>query len=282
MPTPASQHVRIGECPPPGTPSVAARQRPVVAPNVRLATTGSTLCGQRSYILWSDRKLEIDEKSRVLRVQVYEQRRLFWPDREPRGLEVADPAIAAQVLGIDYQELEEIAFNILPSDRYETAGLLDRRKGRIYVARKFGPQVKRFTAAHEVGHVVLHEDEKGLDQHRDLPIQGLERNVRDPIEREADYFAACFLMPRGYVAEQLKLRFLCDGQFVFDQNSAYMLRPYEVPSLLYPPRNSLLREVVLASATSYAGRPFDSLATVFKVSKETMAIRIRELGLVRP
>ena len=135
-------------------------------------------------------------------------------------------------------------------------------------------------AAHEVGHIVLHPDEKRLDFHRDLPIQGLEREVRDPIEKEADYFAACLLMPRAYVAQQFRARFLCDGQFIFDQNTAYMLRPYDVESLLYP-RRPLQREIVLASAKTIAGRHFDSLAQVFRVSIETMAIRIKELRLVR-
>jgi Zn-dependent peptidase ImmA (M78 family) len=231
-------------------------------------------------MLWSDRQLEIEEKSRTLREQVYAQRQFFWPDREPRGLEVADPAIAAQVVGLDYQELEEIAFNVLPAERYETAGLLDRRKGRIYVATKYGLEVKRFTGAHELGHVVLHEDEKRFDFHRDLPILGLERTVRDPLEKEADHFAGCFLMPRRYVAEQFRARFRCNGQFVFDDNTAYMLRPYNVASLLYP-RRPLQREIVLASAKSFDGRHFDSLAQLFKVSIETMAIRIKELGLVR-
>jgi hypothetical protein len=52
-------------------------------------------------------------------------------------------------------------------------------------------------------------------------------------------------------------------------------------SLLYPPKDSLVRERALASASTFQGKHFDSLATLFKVSVETMAIRIKELGLVR-
>ncbi len=230
-------------------------------------------------MLLSDRRLEIEERAQALRFEIYDQRQWIWPDRNPRGLDVADPQIAAQVLGINFEYLEEIGFSI-PSQKFETAGLLDRRKGKIVVARKYGPQVMRFTAGHELGHWVLHETD--ITQHRDLPIKGLERETSDPLEREADHFAACFLMPRKYVADQFKARFLCDGQFVFDENSAHFLRPYDVGSLLYPARNSLMREIVLASAKSYTGRHFDSLATLFKVSIETMAIRIKELGLVRP
>ena len=40
-------------------------------------------------------------------------------------------------------------------------------------------------------------------------------------------------------------------------------------------------EKILARAKSYGGRPFESLAVMFKVSIATMAIRIKELGLVR-
>jgi Zn-dependent peptidase ImmA (M78 family) len=226
------------------------------------------------------RKEDIEHLAKVLRHQVYDQRRSFWPDREPRGLEIADPEIAAQALGIHFQYLQAIAFDIPgTSERSEIAGLIDRRKGTIVVAQRFGLEVMRFTAAHELGHWQLHETE--VIQHRDLPIIGLERETRDPLEREADYFAACFLMPRGYVTQQFKLRFPSDGPFVCDDAAVHHLRVYSRDSLLYPQANSLVREKILARAKSYGGQPFEPLAALFKVSIETMAIRIKELGLVR-
>ena len=230
-------------------------------------------------MLYPSRKEEIERSALVLRHEIYDQRRSFWPDREPRGLEVVDPELAAQVLGIHFEYLQEIAFDIPgTSKRSEIGGLLDRRKGKILVARCFGTEVMRFTAAHELGHYRMHDE---VVQHRDLPIEGLERDISDPLEREADYFAACFLMPRGYVGKQFRARFPSDGPFVCDDAAVHHLRVYSRDSLLYPPPNSLVREKILARARSYGGRPFSSLAEHFKVSVATMAIRIRELGLVR-
>lgn len=51
---------------------------------------------------------------------------------------------------------------------------------------------KRFTIAHEIGHYVLHSNEKSYFAHREA-IKGKDEN-----ENEADFFAACLLMPKQY------------------------------------------------------------------------------------
>src|SRR2546426_4114470 len=94
----------------------------------RPPTAGSKLCARKPRMLLSDRRLEIEERAQALRFEIFDQRQWIWPDRNPRGLDVADPQIAAQILGINFEYLEEIGFSI-PSQKFETAGLLDRRKG---------------------------------------------------------------------------------------------------------------------------------------------------------
>jgi hypothetical protein len=201
------------------------------------------------------------------------------PDRELiHPFEMLDPEVAACVLGVKLEYVSDLSFG-LNNRKYETAGILDRNGKRILIATRFGPEVARFTAAHELGHWLLHPGEV---LHRDMPIKGLEREARDSREREADRFAASFLVPEHFISKVFKLRFLSPDPFVFDHNTAYQLRPYDVPSLLYPESGSLVRERVLSSAKSFNGHRFEtSLAEMFRVSVTTMAIRIRELGLVR-
>jgi hypothetical protein len=224
-------------------------------------------------------KIEIEAKAKWLRRQVYDRRREFWPDREAHPLEMLDPEIAALALGVAFRYEQEISFR-MPGVQSEIGGLLYRPGKTILVATRFGLEKARFTAAHEIGHWVLHPSDRPL--HRDIPIEGIERDVQDPIEREADYFAAVFLMPDHFLKRLFQIMFLCEAPFVFDETTAFHLRPYDTPALLYPDQGSMIRERTLASAKSFNGHHYEkSLAEMFHVSVGTMAIRIKELRLVR-
>ncbi|MBF0133647.1 MAG: ImmA/IrrE family metallo-endopeptidase [Magnetococcales bacterium] len=59
----------------------------------------------------------------------------------------------------------------------------------ITLANFTGPNRNRFTIAHELGHYVLHS------QLGNQPLKA-PRKGNSPAEREADWFAAAFLMPR--------------------------------------------------------------------------------------
>ncbi|MEM5500761.1 ImmA/IrrE family metallo-endopeptidase [Ahrensia kielensis] len=68
-----------------------------------------------------------------------------------------------------------------------------------------GPQRKRFTAAHELGHYVLHRDKLGPGEHLDrLYDKYADSNSASPFsysdERQANQFAADFLMPANLVS----------------------------------------------------------------------------------
>lgn len=229
-------------------------------------------------MLTAARRRQIDNEAIRLRWEIWERRAEFWPGRQPHPLEVLDPQIAAQVLGAQLEYHPEISFGV-SNRKFETAGVLDRNRRMIAVAQRFGPEVALFTAAHELGHLILHEDRIVL--HRDLPIRGLEQPPRDPLEAEANYFAGTFLMPAEFLKKVFKARFGA-VPFVFDDAAANYLRPDDPGALVRPYSGSTARSVALATARSYAGRPFgSSLAEFFKVSTATMAIRLREVALVQ-
>lgn len=54
---------------------------------------------------------------------------------------------------------------------------------------------RNFDLAHELGHLLLHP-------HVDFSL--LEKNERQQVEREADYFASCFLLPSHIIQEDLE------------------------------------------------------------------------------
>lgn len=222
----------------------------------------------------------IEREAKRLRRTVYDRRREFWPNGDPHPFEMLDPQIAAAALGLIYETPPDLKL-LLIGRQFEAAGALDREGRILAVATRFGDEVARFTGSHELGHYVLH----GYRSHfRDAPIKGLERVVKDPMEREADHFAAMFLMPAHFVRKIFHLMFQTSDATPFHFNEATIAalgRTGDQATLLYPDSDSLVRERALASTRRF-GKFFEkSLAGMFHVSVETMAIRIRELGLVR-
>lgn len=159
---------------------------------------------------------------------------------------------------------------------FEVAGTIDESKKHVVISRRFSPDIRNFTTAHELGHAVLHQ-ETGL--HRDRAQDGgAHQSPRDETEAEADMFAAYFLMPEKLVTEAFKEMFLT-SRFVINELTAHSLGYGDVMALEKKCR--ALRDLtsLLASAQQYNGCFFDSLAKQFGVSAAAMAIRIEELNL---
>ncbi|MBE7181096.1 MAG: ImmA/IrrE family metallo-endopeptidase [Terriglobus roseus] len=85
----------------------------------------------------------------------------------------------------------------------DASGVLVRKDGVtvIGVNRSHPKTRQRFTAAHELGHALLHGS---TDVHHDADFQvnlrsDLSAQGTDPEEIEANYFAACLLMPRSFL-----------------------------------------------------------------------------------
>ncbi|MCB9842350.1 MAG: ImmA/IrrE family metallo-endopeptidase [Phycisphaeraceae bacterium] len=113
----------------------------------------------------------------------------------------------------------------------------------------------RFTCAHELAHLTLHHGESGGYSDGELPRDG----DASRIEREADRFAAAFLVPGDTLGDAI-VRTLADDQLA--PQCLEMLRGDDVIAVW------LWRRCVLPR-----------LAEVYEVSKPAMAYRCRELRL---
>ncbi|WP_273456669.1 ImmA/IrrE family metallo-endopeptidase [Nevskia ramosa] len=222
--------------------------------------------------------LSIEQEARSVQMAIWKARRARSIKTRDQLLELFTPQSAAEVLGIRYEFINRLANFGGSVSGLELAGLFDRQAGKIVISDRFSPEIQKYTGAHEIGHMTMHTE---LVMHRDRPIGGLdfESPARSLQEREADYFAACFLMPRKIVTEAFEDNF---GQlpFVFDEETAFWLSPRDFGSLLRPREDSLDRELALASTTRFKGNRVEPLCKQFRVSSKTMAIRIKELGLV--
>ncbi|OWJ98225.1 hypothetical protein B6S59_01215 [Pseudomonas sp. A46] len=224
---------------------------------------------------------QIEDTVAQLHKEIWRRKEILWPDRQPIALHMLEPRVAAQLLGVQYEEYPDLGSPRFgqPGARFVPAGILDRQAKKIAVSTAFPDPVMRFTAAHEVGHWMLHHDQI---MHRDKALDGSQpRWTRPPVEREADHFGAVFLMPPNLVSNMFRAQFGVRDQFVFNDTSAYHLSPNDPFSLLYAEDGSLDREIALARCTHFNGKHMYSLASLFGVSDSAMAIRIKELNLVR-
>ena len=89
-----------------------------------------------------------------------------------------------------------------PGRHTALAGMVDPSRGLILISDQFGPEVARFTGAHEVGLAILHPGR----QFRERPASGPSAR-RDQAEFAADRFAAEFLMPRKLVVSEVREAF---------------------------------------------------------------------------
>ncbi|MEN5117546.1 ImmA/IrrE family metallo-endopeptidase [Luteimonas sp. TWI662] len=217
-----------------------------------------------------------------IEAQAKELQRAIWKKRRDLGLsqnvhpiDVLDPQLAAELLGFDFTLHPSLGWMVNGRRRVSVAGLIDQSTRSIQVATDAEPRVMRFTAAHEIGHAVLHPDQTG--RHRDQPLDGVRRS-RDRTELEADKFATYFLLPKKLLAEEFKSRFL--GPFTLDEQTAFALLSKPIYEVLksFPTLRHVSRK--LASTAYYNGRHFVSLSESFGVSAEAMAIRLEELKLV--
>lgn len=85
-----------------------------------------------------------------------------------------------------------------PADMENVSGFLDIEKRTIYINANDNFQRRMFTLAHEIGHFILHEEmlrrEPGKYElvYRSLLLEG----TPDPIEQQANCFAAHLLVPK--------------------------------------------------------------------------------------
>jgi Zn-dependent peptidase ImmA (M78 family) len=232
--------------------------------------------GNLSTTIRDERDLEL--MVRRLQNQLYIHSDKIWKENFPEvSIEVLKPDIVfKKVLGYVYVEAEGLGTHEVNGDRFEVAGIIDKSKRVVQVSRRFPEESKRFTAAHELGHAILHNQ---TILHRDRAIDGSGNTIRLPEELQADKFAAFFLMPGKAVRKVFEDVFKT-SRFEINEGNVLGLRVGDIRS--FRDRCGNLRGLgrELAAAEFFGGENFNSLAKVFGVSIGTMAIRLEELGLV--
>ncbi len=224
-------------------------------------------------------KSNIEKYARDLHAQIWKDRALLWPDNEPEPLKMLTPDVAAHVLGVEYALVETLGRSWSRDSRFEIAGLIDRQANKIVVSKRFPLDTVAFTGAHEIGHWVLHESEV---LHRDRPLTRMPSNPyqRPRIEREADHFAACYLMPKRLVVRAFEARFRTKVPMLIDENAAFWLNASDPDEILTGPDSLFRAALCVAGASTYQGAAIYSMASTFGVSLTAMALRLMELELV--
>ena len=220
--------------------------------------------------------IEIEQQARDLHKRMWQNRKQIWHNAiPPNPIDMLDPLIALQYIGYNYDLDETLGQFHSGGKLVEVAGIIDKTARKVRISRQFQHNIRSFTAAHELGHALLHET-SGL--HRDRPLDGTAIS-RDAIEFEADKFATYFLMPNRLVKSTFKKFFLTDN-FSLNEETTFALGFGDFAKQKNKCKTLRQLSRILASAESYNGLQFTSLANQFRVSTEAMAIRLEELELL--
>ena len=121
---------------------------------------------------------------------------------------ITEPTV--NVFDIAKREGLKLSFVNMPEELKDAAGFLDVEEKQIYINKNDPPNRIRFTIAHELGHHILEHD-KG-------ELKVLMRNTKfngEPIEQEANVFAANLLAPKDMLVKIMK-RFKLKRKEEFD------------------------------------------------------------------
>jgi hypothetical protein len=216
----------------------------------------------------------IEKEARRVQFEVWSKRDLLWTT-VPSVPAMFDPMVVARVLDLEYEQRESIG--AVDYRNGHGAGVLNRRRRTISISTKFDYPTQRFTAAHEIGHFVLHPSVGDVVEHRDRPIYDMQ-GPRPQFEADADYFAACLLVPRKALTEEFERRFGTRKPLPFTSTVAFhvglSMKDFETR------RDRLMFAKAVARTQSFDTHRFLSLADFFHVSASAMAIRLWECGLV--
>jgi formiminotetrahydrofolate cyclodeaminase/Zn-dependent peptidase ImmA (M78 family) len=192
-------------------------------------------------------------------------------------IDILKPEIVlTKILGYQYTESPTLGQHFVGDGLFEIAGLIDKSEKSVAISQQFSKETRNFTAAHELGHAFLHQQ---MVLHRDKAVDGSGLgNYREPIELQADKFATYFLMPKKQIVLVFKQLFLTD-KFLVNEDTVFALTGGRLTSFNVKCKNLRDLSRILASAEYYNSNSFKSMAELFHVSIETMAIRLEELEL---
>ncbi len=188
----------------------------------------------------------------------------------------------ARLIQSRVEEVDEIGF--VPVGEHlqvDIAGIADREERKITIARRgFKPATRRFTIAHEIGHLNLHREQKAF---RDSPRTDAEiRNSRRSLrEKEADLFAAELLMPEKALREVFARLFpgpINEGELSDDV--AFLLSDGRLNAAQIRRMDRLDRAKLVAQASSTTFPDLRCLVEIFAVSPTAMGIQLLDMRLV--
>jgi len=235
-----------------------------------------TAAPQRITKEYSHSHIEIELRARNLLKKIWQNRNIIWSNAIPSNpIDMLDPVIALKFSGYDCDLDETLGQFYSYGKLIEVAGTIDKSSAKVRISRQFKNNIQNFTAAHELGHALLHQA-SGL--HRDRPLDGANIS-RDAVELEADKFATFFLMPKNLVKTTFEKFFLTD-KFLLNEETAFALGLGDFIELKKKVKTLRQLSKMLASAEHYNGRHFISIANQFRVSTGALAIRLEELELL--
>ena len=163
---------------------------------------------------------------------------------------------------------ENIAFAVHKLPNKETLGVLLAKGDKLCILvndniPNFGR--RNFTIAHELGHYALGHYLRGTEFHCDETKIKDDEEVVDEQEKEANYFASCFLLPKDKVEKEFK-KWLANKQF--KREIATRDKLYLYVDFLNPQQRKLW------------GQLKGILTKYFGVSETALKIRMVNLGLV--
>jgi len=210
----------------------------------------------------------IEQVARQLQLLLWKNKDVVWKNKEvDNPLDVLQPDIALKLLGYNFYKSVSIGQHTVNGGDFEVAGLIDKQRKYVEVSQAFEEPTQKFTSAHELGHALFH---KRAILHRDRPLDGTSSGYhRDPMEFQADKFAACFLMPQKQVIAAFKHLFSTE-RFVVNANSVFELTNDTLAAF----RKNFPTKWDIAK---FLAKP---LAEHFQVSVGAMARRLDELDLI--
>lgn len=230
------------------------------------------------FVRHRQRETEIENQVRELQVELWRNRTKIWKSEPPScPLAALDPGVALSFLGFKVELDDSLGQIIVNGVKGSIAGTIHQELKEVRISRRLPYVAQRFTAAHELGHAVMHSHLRVL--HRDLPVEGVSQ-VADQVEVEANRFASFFFMPKKIVEAEFQRRFGL-RKLVLSDRTAFRLCQTGLDRVKANVRSLRAFSRLVAQATSYGGRSFESMAGTFTVSVAAMAIRLEELDLVQ-